>query len=178
MSSRIVNNIFILFLGIIGIISIQCSEDSKQAKNKKDYEVKSSFLYSNDDGKTYDSRTDFKVGETVYMKAYIQVYKKNRFAPSLDFVNCELIIPNITSVDAKYYEGTFTTPLIDKEAGITTYPLKIGIADKKSEDINDIENSFTFQFIPKKESEISIILIFDDNISRRYDKINTIKFVK
>ena len=177
MSSRIVNNIFILFLGIIGIISIQCSENSKQAKNKKDYEVKSIFLYSNDDGKTYgSSRKEFKVGETVYMKAYIQVYKKNRFAPSLDFVNCELIIPNITSVDAKYYEGTFITPLIDKEAGITTYPLKIGIADKKSEDI--IENSFTFQFIPKKESEISIILIFDDNISRRYDKINTIKFVK
>ena len=96
----------------------------------------------------------------------------------LDFVNCELIIPNITSVDAKYYDGTIITPLVDEFDGITTYPIKIGISDKKSEDITNLEWSFTFQFIPNKESEISMKLIFDDNIAEQYDRINTIKFVK
>lgn len=99
-------------------------------------------------------------------------------SPSLDFVECELIIPNITSVDAKYYDGTVISPLIDELAGITTYPLKIGISDKKNEDITNLEWSFTFQFIPNKESEISVKLIFDDNIPQQYDKISTIKFVK
>ena len=97
---------------------------------------------------------------------------------SLDFVNCDLIIPNITSVDAKYYDGTVITPLIDEVAGITTYPLKIGISDKKSEDITKLEWSFTFQFIPNKASEISVKLIFDDNIAEQYDRMNTIRFVK
>ena len=99
-------------------------------------------------------------------------------SPSLDFVECELIIPNITSVDAKYYDGTVISPLIDELAGITTYPLKIGISDEKSEDITNLEWSFTFQFIPNKESEISVRLIFDDNIPQQYDKMSTIIFVK
>lgn len=97
---------------------------------------------------------------------------------SLDFVECKLIIPNITSVDAKYYDGTIITPLVDEFDGITTYPIKIGISDKKSEDITNLEWSFTFQFIPNKESEISMRLIFDDNIAEQYDRMNTIKFVK
>ena len=98
--------------------------------------------------------------------------------PSLDFVECELTIPNITSVDAKYYDGIVITPLKDEVNGITTYPLKIKISDKKIENIKNSEEYFTFQFIPNKESEITTTLIFDDNIAEGYDKINTIKFVK
>lgn len=171
--------LFILLIGIVSILSIQCSKESKQAKNQKSYEAKSQFYYSDDAGRTYgNSRKEFKVGETVYMRINIEVSKKKRFAPSLDFVECQLILPNITSVDAKYYDGTVITPFIDEFSGITTYPLKIGISDKKSEDITNLEWSFTFQFIPNKESEISMKLIFDDNIAEQYDRINTIKFVK
>lgn len=98
--------------------------------------------------------------------------------PSLDFVECKLKIPNITSVDAKYYDGTVITPLKDEANGITTYPLKIKISDKKIENLKNSEEYFTFQFIPNKESEISVKLIFDDNIAEGYDRMNTIRFVK
>ncbi|TXJ44459.1 hypothetical protein EPJ70_09590 [Brachyspira aalborgi] len=98
--------------------------------------------------------------------------------PSLDFVECELTIPNITSVDAKYYDGIVITPLKDEAKGITTYPLKIKISDKKIENLKNSEEYFTFRFIPNKESEITTTLIFDDNIAEEYNKINTIKFVK
>lgn len=98
--------------------------------------------------------------------------------PYLDFVECKLMIPNITSVDAKYYDGTAITPLIDGFAGITTYPLNVRVSAKKEENPLDIEWSYTFQFIPNKESEISVKLIFDDNIAEGYDRMNTIKFVK
>lgn len=100
---------------------------------------------------------------------------KDELTPSLNFVECELIIPNITSVDARYLKGGNITPLIDEVAGITTYPMKIGISYEKSEDIT---NSFLFQFIPNKESEISMRLIFDDNIAEQYDRMNTLIFVK
>lgn len=175
--------LFILLIGIVSLISIQCSKDKKekkQEKNQKNYEVKSQFFYSDDAGKTYgDSRKEFKVGETVYMKINIEaIFKKDFiFSRSLDFVSCELIIPNITSVDAKYYDGTVITPFTDEISGATTYPLKIGIS-KNSKDDSKQEWSFTFQFIPNKESEISIRLIFDDNIAEQYDRMNTIKFVK
>lgn len=53
--------------------------------------------------------------------------------------------------------------------------MKIGISYEKSEDIT---NSFLFQFIPNKESEISMRLIFDDNIAEQYDRMNTLIFVK
>lgn len=98
--------------------------------------------------------------------------------PYLDFVECKLMIPNITSVDAKYYDGTAITPLIDGFAGITTYPLNVRVSAKKEENPLDIEWSYTFQFIPNKESEISVKLIFDDNIAEQYDRMNTIRFVK
>lgn len=101
--------------------------------------------------------------------------------PSLDFVECELTIPNITSVDAKYYDGSKSggiTPSTDEVSGIIAYPLQIKISDKKIENLKNSEEYFTFQFIPNKESEITTTLIFDDNIAEGYDKINTIKFVK
>lgn len=105
------------------------------------------------------------------------IVKDELTKPSLDSINGELIIPNITSVDAKYYDGGNITPLVDEVTGITTYPLTIGISDKKSEGIKD-DKYFLFQFIPNRESEISVKLIFDDNIAERYDRMNTIKFVK
>lgn len=224
--------LIILFIGIVGILSIQCSKESKQAKNQKSYEVKSQFFYSDDAGRTYgNSRREFKVGETVYMKLNIEVYEKKpknflgyvgagiasgagagfvagsliplqpitipigvvvgvlvggasgvgafflTKPPSLDFVNCDLIIPNITSVDARSIGGGRIHPLPNEVAGITTYPIKVGISEK-NKDASTIEWSFLFQFIPNKESEISMDLIFDDNIAEQYDRMDTIIFVK
>ena len=224
--------LFILLIGIVSIFSIQCSKEKRQARNQKSYEVKSQFFYSDDAGRTYgNSRREFKVGETVYMKLNIEVYEKKpknflgyvgggvaagagtgfvagslipipvvtsvigavigalvggasgvgaffiTKPPSLDFVNCELIIPNITSVDARNIGGGRINPLPDEVAGITTYPIKVGISEK-NKDASTIEWSFLFQFIPNRESEISMELIFDDNIAEQYDRMDTLIFVK
>lgn len=98
--------------------------------------------------------------------------------PNLDVVECKLQIPNITSVDARYFDGSPITPIVDEFLGITTYPIKIKISGKKSEEITNSEWSFTFQFIPNAESEITMKLTFDDNIAEEYGMINTIIFVK
>ena len=94
----------------------------------------------------------------------------------LDFVSCELIIPNITSVDARYINGTKITSLKDEISGVTTYPFQIPISLEEKEVKK--QESLIFQFIPNKESEISVDLIFDDNIAEQYDRVNTIIFVK
>lgn len=59
--------------------------------------------------------------------------------PNLDVVECKLQIPNITSVDARYFDGIPITPIVDEFFGITTYPIKIKISGKKSEDITNLE---------------------------------------
>lgn len=230
--------LFILFIGIISVLSIQCSKESRQARNQKSYEVKSTFFYSDDAGRTYgNSRKEFKVGETVYMKMVIQINNKKEKSNwifvfiiigaiiggvicTIPFpvvgsilgavgggitgaifavialviaggalgagssivkdelttkpleINGELIIPNITSVDARHIggDGDEITPLKDELNGITTYP--ISMRDSTP------EWTFEFQFIPNKESEISVRLIFDNNIAKQYDRMNTIIFVK
>lgn len=268
MKNKIIKILVCLF---ILIFTLQCSKEPKSIQNQKAHIVKSKFYYSDDAGKTYgDSRKEFKVGETVYMKMNVEVQEKKEKSnwiwvfiiigtiigvivgtllfpvigttlggvagaaagggaaaaaaaagagtvagaagggaaagllalvaaisgalggtagagaslakdeltkPKLDFINCELIIPNITAVDSKYYDGTVITPLKDDMMNITTYPIKIGIS-KDVEDNSNQEYSFVFQFIPNAESEIPIKLIFDDNIAEQYDKISTIKFIK
>ena len=172
--------LFILLIGVVSLISIQCSKEkkeNKQEKNQKNYEVKTQFAYSVDNGKTYEENREFKVGEIVYMRLSIEAIFKKDFIfsrSSLDFIDGEIIIPNITSVDAKYYEGTKITPFTDEKSGATTFPFQIPISLEEKEQ----KDFLIFQFIAKKESEISIELKFDDNIAEKYNKIETIKFVK
>ena len=255
--------LFILLIGVVSLISIQCSkekkekkqaeapksdkglisnikdgfEERKQAKNQKFYEVKTQFAYSDDAGKTYgNTRKEFKVGETVYMRLIIEIKEKKEEAgiiayigggaasgaaagagvgtaagaaaavvgaipgaaiggaiggavggvaggvayfsskSSLDFIDGEIIIPNITSVDARYYDGNRITPRTDEISGAIIYP--INIRTSLEEDELKEQQYWIVQFIPNKESEISIELKFDDNIAEQYDRMNTIKFVK
>lgn len=249
--------ILILLVVVISIITIGAKE-SKQAKNQKKYAVKSRFLYSDDEGRTYkSSRKEFKVGKSVYMKLYIEITETEKgkaketvgfwgrilagaaagvgvgagagsaagtvtipvigsiaggivgavgggiiggvaggfshfyTKPDLDFVNCELIIPNVTHVDAKYLDGTTITPKLDTFLNTTTYPIKITIGENSPAKAIDVDEenksvgviadntqSFILEFMPNDEGYISIKLIFDDNIGEQYDKQNTVKFVK
>ena len=215
--------LFILLIGVVSLISIQCSKEKKEAeaqksdkglisnikdgfkkrkhaKNQKNYEVNSSFAYgtSTDEGIAYSQkRKEFKVGETVYMMLSIEVKEKKKDVgiggtilgfiaravggvvffvkkTDLDFVSGELVIPNITSVDARYLDGTKITPFTDEKSGATTFPFQIPISLEEKEQ----KDFLIFQFIAKKESEISVDLKFDDNIAEKYNKIETIKFVK
>ena len=63
--------LFLILIIFISITSIQCS------KKEDFYNVKTTFRYSSDAGKSYsDSRTEFKVGETVYMQMNVKIDEK------------------------------------------------------------------------------------------------------
>ena len=221
--------LFLILIIFISITSIQCS------KKEDFYNVKTTFRYSSDAGKSYsDSRTEFKVGETVYMQMNVNIDEKKEksnwwitfiivgafigliigvlflnpitaligtFAgaatsiiivlilgllgsllgiganatkeelqkPNINYIEAELEIPNIQSVDAKYVRGSAITPRISQDT--TIYPIRIPID-------NDDDWFIQIRYIPNEESEIQMKLIFDDNIPQHYDMINTIRFVK
>ena len=221
--------LFLILIIFISITSIQCS------KKEDFYNVKTTFRYSSDAGKSYsDSRTEFKVGETVYMQMNVNIEEKKEKSnwriifiivgafigliigvlflnpitaligtsvgavisiiivlilgllgsllgiganaakeelqkPNINYIEAELEIPNIQSVDAKYVRGSAITPRISQDT--TIYPIRIPID-------NDDDWFIQIRYIPNEESEIQMKLIFDDNIPQHYDMINTIRFVK
>lgn len=92
-------------------------------------------------------------------------------ATSPNEIIAQLSIPNIESVDSKLYDGR---PIkSDIEENNVIYNLVIPVS--KSNDIK--ESEFTFQFIPKEPTEITMSLIFDNSLSQ-YNTQNTIRFIK
>ena len=62
------------------------------------------------------------------------------------------------------------TPIVDSISNITTYKLKIIPNENVSE--------FIFEFIPNDAGEVSMDLIFDDNVSDKFDKTIILNFVE
>lgn len=154
------------------IMTSMCAVFSSCGKDKADktyYVAAADFFYSNDKGHSYGNGTkEYQVGETVYMKVKAKV-TSNKEIP--DTIKIKLTIPNITALDAKYYDGQPITPTYDAVQNITTYEFTITAA------LNAQEWEFVFQFIPNAEAEISMVLVFDDHIDPMYDKQNTIVFI-
>lgn len=137
--------------------------------NEITYTAGSEFYYSADKGATYGNRTkEYAVGETVYMQIVVKVVSTSDKAED---VKVKLTIPNITAVDAKYYDGQIITPVYDAVQNVTTYEFTVTACK------NAVEWNFVFQFVPNAESEVAMTLEFDDKIDSKYDKLNTIKFV-
>lgn len=133
------------------------------------YVAASDFFYSEDKGHTYGNGTkEYSIGETVYMKVKAKV-TSNQTNPKT--ITMKLTIPNITALDAKYFDGQPITPVYDSVLNVTTYEFTITAAQ------NAQEWEFVFQFIPNAEAEVKITLEFDENIESMYDKQNTVKFV-
>lgn len=128
------------------------------------------FFYSMDKGHSYgDGTKEYAIGETVYMKLKAKV-STNKEMP--ETVKMKLTIPNITSVDAKYYDGQPITPVYDAIQNVTTYEFTITAA------LNAQEWEFVFQFIPNAEAEVVMLLEFDDKVESIYDQQNTVNFIK
>ena len=145
-----------------------CSKDDSKG-GQMYYVATADFFYSNDKGHTYGNGTkEYQVGETVYMKVKAKVTSNNEIPEVIKIV---LIIPNITAVDAKYYDGQPITPIYDAVQNITTYEFTITAA------LNAQEWEFVFQFIPNAKAEVTMTLVFDDRVDSIYDRQNTIKFV-
>ncbi|MBQ2794299.1 MAG: hypothetical protein IJF05_06360 [Clostridia bacterium] len=133
------------------------------------YTAASEFYYSADKGATYGNRTkEYAVGETVYMQVIVKVVSDSK---DPEDVKVKLTIPNVTAVDAKYYDGQIITPVYDAVQNVTTYEFTI-TASKDA-----VEWNFVFQFVPNAEAEVAMTLEFDDKIDSKYDRQNTVKFV-
>jgi hypothetical protein len=133
------------------------------------YQVSTEFFYSDDAGKTYGNRTkEFLVGKNVYMQLVIKV-TSNSSNP--EKIGVDLIIPKITAVDAKYFDGQTITPEVDTINQITTYPFVV-------EASNDPAIwRFVFNYIPNSSSDVTIKVIYDSKIDSIHDKQNTVSFV-
>lgn len=159
MKKRIVLMVFMI---VMSFVLISCGSETE-------YTGVSEFFYSNDAGKTYGNRTkEFTVGETVYMQLITKVESTSSNSEEVKIV---LTIPNITAVDAKYYDGQPITPVVDDINNITTYTFTV-IAKQNSSEMN-----FVFQFIPNSPGEITMKLVFDEKVPELYNKQNTVKFI-
>ena len=145
-------------------------DDDKSGGGTTTYYVATSdFSYSYDKGHTYGNGTkEYAIGETVYLKVKAKV-TTNKETP--ETVKMKLTIPNITALDAKYYDGQPITPTYDAVQNVTTYEFTITAA------MNAQEWEFVFQFVPNAEAEVKMMLEFDDKVESIYDKQNTLKFV-
>ena len=165
----------ILMMGVcVGLVG--CGEDENPDAGQTYYVAVADFFYSEDKGHTYGNGTkEYEVGEvgdtdkTVYMKVKAKV-TSNKEVP--ETIKIKLTIPNITSIDAKFYDGQPITPTYDAVQNVTTYEFTITAA------LNAQEWEFVFQFVPNAEAEVRMTLEFDDKVDSLYDKQNTVKFVK
>ncbi len=145
-------------------------EDLEDASNQTYYIAAADFFYSEDAGSNYAShRKEYKVGETIYMQLIAKV-TTNKELP--ETIKMKLTIPNITALDAKYYDGQPITPTYDAVQNVTTYEFTITAA------MNAQEWPFVFQFKPNSAAEVKMVLEFDDKVEALYDLQETVKFVE
>ena len=164
--STLLLTVIIMIGACVGLIG--CGKD-KSENGQTYYVAAADFFYSNDKGHSYGNGTkEYQVGETVYMKVKAKVTSNKEIPETVKII---LTIPNITALDAKYYDGQPITPTYDAIQNITTYEFTITAA------LNAQEWEFVFQFIPNAEAEVSMTLVFDDHLDPMYDKQNTVKFI-
>lgn len=152
--------------GAVDIIEDMVTND----KSEINFTASAQFYYSEDKGSTYRSqRKEFATGETVYMKIIVQILSENETSETIKAV---LTIPNITSVESKYYDGQPISCKPNAEKNAIDYEFTIPTSPTNK------EWEFTFQFIPSSSAEVSMTLVFDEKIDPSYDKQNTVKFVE
>ena len=118
--------VMVLMLSTCFVFTSCDDEDLEEASNQTYYVATSDFSYSYDKGHTYGNGTkEYAVGETVYFKVKAKV-TTNKELP--ETVNMKLTIPNITALDAKYYDGQPITPTYDAVQNVTTYEFTISAA--------------------------------------------------
>lgn len=185
-------NKILLSLLILSLCSFYIQGAQKDnIKNQKYYSVNSKFFVGTEDSVNSEGKKtmsqlsshEFKVGKDVTLTLKIDVNRAKRWYQHIpflsgeradNFIDAELIIPKITAVEAKYYNGPLIEYKVDNINNVTTYFLKIRMPYKKE----IIDNTFGFKFTPNAAADISMDLIFDDNISDIYDRFITLKFVE
>ena len=138
--------------------------------NSATFVAHSEFFWSSDAGATYGNRTkEYVVGENVYMQLITKVESSSKEQKEIGIT---LTIPYIQDVSSKYMDGQIITPEVDEINHATIYNFTVISSQNAS------ETNFIFKFIPLKATDITITLVFDDNVSPIYDKQNTIVFLE
>lgn len=160
-----------IVLALVMVSTVVSLSGCSEPPVEKGYKVSmEEFYFSTDNGATYGNRkVEFEVGKSVYMQVVVSVENKDPEDDKIREIQCQLTIPNITSVDAYYLKGQKITPEVDAINGITTYPFVVTTGE---------EWEFFFEFVPNTVGSIEMELVFDDNVSEKYDMTNTIKFVE
>lgn len=134
------------------------------------YSAACDFFYSADKGHSYgDGTKEYSVGDTVYMKVKFKVTSNEKKTSQVKVV---LTIPSVDNVDAKYMDGQIITPNFDAVNNVTTYEFTAN-ASKTA-----VDQECVIQFVPNAVGEISMTLVFDDNVDSSYDKQSTLIFVE
>ena len=133
------------------------------------YVATADFFYSEDKGHSYGNGTkEYAIGETIYMQVKAKV-TSNKETP--EPIKLKLTIPNITALNATYFDGQPITPTYDAVKNVTVY--EFTIPSNGPDDAGKI----VFEFVPNSEAQVTMTLEFDDKIDAMYDKQNTVKFV-
>ncbi len=137
---------------------------------KPKYSADCDFFYSSDKGHTYgDGTKEYEIGDTVYMKVKYKVTSNKKKNSQVKVV---LTIPSIDNVDAKYMDGQIITPNFDAVNNVTTYEFTANASKEAA------EQECVIQFVPNAAGDISMTLVFDDNVDPSYDKKSTLAFVE
>lgn len=137
---------------------------------KATYKADSGFFYSSDKGHSYgDGTKEYEVGETVYMKVLFKVTSDSKKTSQVKVV---LTIPNIENVDAKYMDGQVITPNFDAVNNVTTYEFTANASEEA------MEHECVIQFIPNAVGDVTMTLVYDDNVDASYDIQSTLVFVE
>ena len=135
------------------------------------YVATADFFYSEDKGHSYGNGTkEYAIGETIYMQVKAKV-TSNKETP--EPIKLKLTIPNITALNATYFDGQPITPTIDIVKNVTVYEFTIPTNIPADSNVGD----FVFQFVPNSEARVTMLLEFDDKVDAMYDKANTVLFV-
>jgi hypothetical protein len=162
--------IMLTFLALITmfmscIASAGCAKEAEVV-----YNAKSDFFYSRDNGLTYgNGRVMFDVGEDVLLRVVVHVQSTSLVEKT---VQVTLTFPDNDAVVCQYESGQKVEPIYFPNQKITKYNFVVD-ADKNSE-----EHSFTFCLSANAQTEMSMILEFDDNVDSSYNRIETICFVE
>ena len=156
-----------LFMIIVSICFVLTSCDKEEQETY--YVATADFFYSKDKGHSFGNGTkEYEIGETIYMQVKAKV-TSNKGTP--EPIKVKLTIPNITALNATYFDGQPITPTYDTVKNVTVYEFTIPANGP------DEAGKFVFEFIPNSEAQVTMTLVFEDKIDSMYDKQNTIKFV-
>lgn len=129
----------------------------------------SDFFWKKEGDSNYGNMTfDLETGKDANMLLKVKVVSDTDRQQE---IGAKLIIPYVKDVISYYKKGQPITPVVDELNNITTYNFVV-LASK-----NPVDTELYFKFKPIAALDVTMILEFDEQVHRSFDKQMTISFV-